>query len=141
MLPLTELEVDQVKSVKGLLKEIIVVDSLNDYLIIVTGHLHEWNNTWNFFICNVNHSYYARIVLSATCKHSKAVVRAYEELTGYKCCVQELRHRHLGGLTGSQLHFNWIGADGYKKLEPEVRRLENRSLTFLFEPVAHLAAR
>ena len=68
-------------------------------------------------------------------------MRAYEELTGYKCFVQELRHRHLGGLTGSQLHFNWIGADGYKKLEPEVRRLENRSLTFLFEPVAHLAAR
>ena len=72
-------------------------------MLIVTGHIHDWNNTWKSFICNVKHIYDARIFLSATRKHLKSVVRAYKEYSGYKCCVQELRHSRLGGLTGDQL--------------------------------------
>ena len=80
----------------------------------MTVHVHKQNNTWKNFLCNVKHSYYARIFLSATRKHSKAVVRAYKESAGYKCCVQELRHRRLVGLTGALLNFIWRGADGHK---------------------------
>jgi hypothetical protein len=103
-LPLTDLAVEQLKHVKVLLKEIKVVDSINNALRIVTGHIHEWNNVWKNFICNVEHSYDTRLLLSATRKHSKVTVQAYEESTGYRCCVQELRHRRLGGLTGARLN-------------------------------------
>ena len=106
----------------------------------MTVHVHKQNNTWKNFLCNVKHSYYARIFLSATRKHSKAVVRAYKESAGYKCCVQELRYKSLGGLTGSQLNLIWRGADSYKQFQPGIRRLDNRSLTIFLEPVARLAA-
>ena len=86
----------------------------------MTGHVHEWNNAWENFI------YDARIFLSDTNKHSKAVVRAYEESTGYKCCVQELRHRSLGGIAGDRLNLIWRSDDGYKQLGPGTRRLELR---------------
>jgi hypothetical protein len=49
-LPLTDLAVEQLKPVKVLLKEIKVVDSLNNALRIVTGHVQEWNNVLENFI-------------------------------------------------------------------------------------------
>jgi hypothetical protein len=49
-LPLTEIAVEQLKTVKVLLKEIKVVDSMKNALRIVTGHIHEWNNIWKNFI-------------------------------------------------------------------------------------------
>jgi hypothetical protein len=89
-LPSTDIKVEQLKTVKVLLKEIKVVDSMNNALRIVTGHIHEWNNVWNNFMCNVEHGYDTRFVLSATRKHLKAIVQSYEESTGYRCCVQDL---------------------------------------------------
>jgi hypothetical protein len=97
-LPLTDLAVEQLKPAKVLLKEIKGVDSMNNALRIFTGHVHEWNHVWENFICNVEHSYDTRLILSATRKKSKAIVRAYEESTGYRCCVKEFRHRLLGDL-------------------------------------------
>jgi hypothetical protein len=76
---------------------------MNNSLRIVTVHRHEWNNVWKNFICNVEHSYDTILVLSATRKPSKAKVQAYEESTGCRCCVQELRQRRLGGLTGARM--------------------------------------
>jgi hypothetical protein len=87
-LPLTDLAVEQLKPVKVLINEIKVVDSMNNALRIVTGHIHKWKNVWKNFICNVEHSYDTRLVISATRKHSKAIVQAYEESTRYRCCVQ-----------------------------------------------------
>jgi hypothetical protein len=140
-LPLTDVAVEQLKTVKVLLKEIKVVDSMNNALRIDTGHIHEWNNVWNSFICNVEHGYDTRLVLSDTRKHSKAIVKAYEESTGYRCFVQELRHRRLGVLTGARMNLIWRSPVGYKQLRPEMRRLEHRSMTLFMEPVARLAAR
>ena len=51
------------------------------------------------------------------------------------------RHRRLGGLTGTQLNLIWRGADGYKQLQPGMKRLENLSLTLFLETFARLAAR
>jgi hypothetical protein len=124
-LPLPDIAVEQLKTNKVILKEIKVVDSMNNALQIVTGHIHEWNNAWKNFICNVEHSYDTRLVLSATRKHSKAIVQAYEESTVYRCCVQELRHRRLGGLTGARINLIWRGPVGYKQLRPGMRRLEH----------------
>jgi hypothetical protein len=140
-LPLTDLAVEQLKPVKVLLKEIKVVDSMNNALRIVTGHIHEWNNVWDNVICNVEHSYDTILILSATRKHSKVKVQAYEESTGYRSCVQELIPRRLGGLTGARLNLIWRGANGYKQLRPGMRRLEHLSMTLFLEPVARLAAR
>ena len=89
----------------------------------MTGHVHEWNHTRKNLICNVKHSYYARFFLSATQKHSKAVVCEYEESTGYKCFVQELIYRRLGGLTGARLNLIWICDDSYKKPQPGMQIL------------------
>jgi hypothetical protein len=61
-LPLTDLAVEQLKPVKVLLKEIKVFNSMNNALRIVTGHIHEWNNVWENFICNVEHSYDTRYI-------------------------------------------------------------------------------
>jgi hypothetical protein len=68
-LPLTDLAVEQLKAIKVLLKEIKVVDSMNNALRIVTDHIHELNNVWNNFICNVDHSYDTILVLSAIQKN------------------------------------------------------------------------
>ena len=59
-LPLIELAVEKLRSAKELLKEIIVVDVLINALLVVTGHVHEWNHTRKNLICNVKHSYYKR---------------------------------------------------------------------------------